>query len=206
LKGTTHIVFGVTAFLLLDGVVHFAQAHPLTPGGHELPIGFGLCLAASVAGALVPDLDAEDSTIEHEMGLVGNVVNIVIKKVLGIKHRGVMHSAVAVAFATVAAMSLGYYLGGYWDVGLVFGIGYASHVFADGLTRSGVHLLWPADVNVHFLPPHMRVRTGSWIEGICALGVGVLMGMLLMSRFGLSNLGQLMQQAMHNLGHARFPG
>ena len=206
MKGTTHIAFGATAFLLVDGVTHFAHAHPVLPGGDALPIGFGLCLAASVAGALAPDLDANDSTIEHEMGLVGNIVNIFIKKVLRIKHRGVTHSGVAAVFATVAAMILGYYLGGYWDVGLAFGIGYASHIVADGMTGSGVPLLWPADINIHFLPPYMRVTTGGALEAIWALGVSLLMALLLITRFGMSDVGQFIQQTMHNLGNVRFPG
>ena len=83
---------------------------------------------------------------------------------LGVKHRGVLHSGLAVVLVAFLAELMGGWLG-YRDVGLALALGYASHVIiADAATIAGVPLLWPTPRRFHLLPRLLRVRTGGLVE------------------------------------------
>ncbi len=160
--GHTHALFGFTTLAAVQAagiaVVGRGIIEPRpTLGG--IPIGLGLCGAAAILGALLPDLDAEDSTIQRELGGLGILVQL-----LGVKHRGVLHSGLAAAAVTLLAAAAGWWFG-YPDVGLAFGLGYLSHVaIADAMTVSGVPLWWPLKKRFHLLPRPLRVRTGGPVE------------------------------------------
>ncbi len=48
------------------------QPHPVhIPNFGEMPLGWLMCASAAILGALLPDLDAEDSTILREVGSCG---------------------------------------------------------------------------------------------------------------------------------------
>jgi membrane-bound metal-dependent hydrolase YbcI (DUF457 family) len=147
------------------------QPHPV----RGVPVGLALCAGAAILGALAPDLDAEEATIQHEMGLATEFIRGVLLLV-GVKHRGVLHSGLASLMVLVLGVCIGWWVG-YPDVGLAFGLGYLSHVaLADALTIHGVPLLWPLKSQFHLLPQGLRVQTGSPVEGLIFLA-----GMLLLT-------------------------
>ncbi|HSV28266.1 MAG TPA: metal-dependent hydrolase [Candidatus Omnitrophota bacterium] len=90
-------------------------------------------LAAAAFGALLPDIDHPQSWAGRKM----RVVSVPLALVVG--HRGITHSALAVAgcLAVLVVMGMG------WVAAPVV-LGYLSHLLADGLTPSGVPLLWPS--------------------------------------------------------------
>jgi membrane-bound metal-dependent hydrolase YbcI (DUF457 family) len=56
-------------------------------------------------------------------------------------------------------------------VGLAFTLGYALHIAADMLTRSGVPLFWPLFRRAFgLLPKFLRFETGSLWEWLVVLG------------------------------------
>ena len=179
--GHTHALFGITTLVVVQtGATRvgceFIQAHPVGP--HKLPLGLALCAGASIVGALLPDLDAEDSTIQRDLGWLGVLTKAGLK-LLGVKHRGVLHSGLAVVVVFVLGALTGGWLG-YLDVGLALGLGYFSHVtLADAMTISGVPLFWPAKRRFHLLPRLLRVRTGGAVEKLVFLAAAGLLVWLL---------------------------
>lgn len=165
--GHTHALIGLTTLaavqrgaLTITAGGGLIQPHPV----EGLPVGPVLCAGAAILGALLPDLDAQESTIQHELGVVSLLARFGLK-LLGIKHRGALHSGLA----SLVVLGLGWLLGGrygYHDVGLALGLGYVSHiVLADGLTIAGVPLGWPlSSRRFHMLPRPFRVRTGGPVE------------------------------------------
>ena len=173
--GKTHVVIGLTTLAGVDALTGLVQPHPV----REMPIGPFLCISAAIVGALLPDIDAEDSQIRYEMGEVGLAMSNWLQS-FGVQHRGLTHYGLTTRAVIVASALLGWWLG-YLDVGLAFGLGYLSHVLADGLTLAGVPLLWPwrKDENVHLLPPILRIRTGGPVEPLLFLVItGVLIVLL----------------------------
>ena len=157
------------------------QAHPVqTIAIGEVPAGWLICGAAAILGALMPDLDAEDSAILRDIGIWGGLVKIGMH-IFGVKHRGVLHSGAAILAIVVLAGMVGSWLG-YRDVGLAFALGYFSHVaIADAMTISGVPILWPHNFRLHLLPRFMRIRTGGVVEKLVVTVVMVAVVLLLPS-------------------------
>ena len=92
-----------------------------------------VCLVLAVAGALQPDVDHPKSWVGQRVWPVAAV----IASVLG--HRGVTHSAVALAGLMLVLGHAG------WRRGTVaaVAVGYLSHLAADMLTPQGLRLAWP---------------------------------------------------------------
>ena len=72
--GHTHALFGLTTLVVVQtGAARvgydFIQPHPVGPT--DLPAGLALGAGAAVVGALLPDLDAADSTIQRDLGWLG---------------------------------------------------------------------------------------------------------------------------------------
>lgn len=90
-------------------------------------------LGAAALGALLPDIDHPQSWAGRKM----RVVSIPLSMLVG--HRGITHSALAIAacLAVLVVMGVG------WLAAPVV-VGYLSHLLADSLTPSGVPLLWPS--------------------------------------------------------------
>jgi inner membrane protein len=158
--GKTHVVIGLTTLAGVDALTGLVQPHPVK----EIHVGPFLCISAAIVGSLLPDIDAEDSQIRYEMGEAGLAVSNWLQS-FGVQHRGLTHYGLTTLAMIVISELLGWWLG-YPDVGLAFGLGYLSHVLADGLTLAGVPLLWPwqKEKNVHLLPPPLRLRTGGPVE------------------------------------------
>jgi inner membrane protein len=89
-------------------------------------------LAAAALGSLLPDIDHPQSWAGRKM----RVISIPLSLLLG--HRGLTHSALAVLACAVLLTIMGT---GWLAAPVV--VGYLSHLLADGLTPSGVPLLWP---------------------------------------------------------------
>jgi membrane-bound metal-dependent hydrolase YbcI (DUF457 family) len=148
--------------------MEFVQPHMIK----GMPTGLVLCTGAAILGALAPDLDADDASIQHDLGGVSEIIRGGLL-LFGVQHRGVLHSGLVSGLV----MALGWLVGrslGYADVGLAFGLGYLSHiVLADAMTIRGVPLFWPLDRPFHLLPKGLRVRTGGPVEGLVFLLVAV---------------------------------
>jgi membrane-bound metal-dependent hydrolase YbcI (DUF457 family) len=178
--GSTHLLFGVAALAVTEVALRTGGVDSLLlpPGSDPVSVEPALCLAAALLGSLAPDLDAEDSTIHHELGPLGWPVKAGLK-LLGVRHRGVLHSGLATLVVTLTAGLIGRQVG-LSSVGLAFALGYLSHVaIADALTLSGVPLWWPAKRRFHLLPRPLRVRTGGPVEKLVALGMVMLLVWLL---------------------------
>lgn len=90
-------------------------------------------LSIALAGSLLPDIDHPQSWAGRKF----RVVSVPLSVLVG--HRGITHSllAVIVGIAVLAGMGVDQPM-----APLV--VGYLSHLAADGLTPSGVPLLWPS--------------------------------------------------------------
>ncbi len=173
MRGHTHALVGATALATIETWTGLVQPHPV----HDIPTGPVLCLGAAILGSQAPDIDAERSAIKRELGLAGRVVAAGLG-LCGVKHRGLTHTGLAL-LAVLACAWWGGRLLGYADVGLAFGLGYASHLLADGMTLSGVPLCWPRRGRFHLLPRPLRLRTGGPAEWLLFLLGLVVLGWLL---------------------------
>ncbi len=138
---------------------------PLFAGSAGLA-AFVVALALVALGSLLPDID-------HPSGSLAQ------KKVLGLRplkpfahgigvvfgHRGATHSLLAL-LATLAFGEWPAYPWAGYNVGWLIGWGFALHLLADALTKSGIPLLWPLPVRFGLPPPRdLRLSTGTWREG-----------------------------------------
>lgn len=161
--------------------------------GVTLPQDLGWAVTALAVGtlaALLPDIDGHDSSIRSNFGLgraqirrdfrrrrrrslaqrIIDVLQWIVSLPLDIvayllPHRGPTHWGLTAVLLTVGAAFLVRSLGWHDWLWLCFGLGYASHIIADGLTVSGVPLYGPLyKRGVRFVPRFMTLRTGSMQE------------------------------------------
>ena len=116
----SHVVMGVALWAVTAKATGAPAADPQA-------------LTAAAFGALLPDIDHPQSWAGRKM----RVVSVPLSLLVG--HRGITHSAIAVLAAVAVLMIMG--VG--W-VAAPVAVGYLSHLMADGLTPSGVPLLWPS--------------------------------------------------------------
>lgn len=167
MKGSTHALLGVVGLVGLQGWI------PLPP---DLP-RLGIALVSAGIGALLPDLDADESLIRHEThtarsdGPLGWLVSWLMPS-----HRGVTHSGLA----ALAVVGLAWLWPHYWLTALA--IGYVSHIVADMLTRQGVPVLWP----IHWRLSLSPITTGGSAESLIALAAGGWLLVTVLGRLGIS--------------------
>ncbi|MBU0470513.1 MAG: metal-dependent hydrolase [Nanoarchaeota archaeon] len=114
----THLLMGVTAFLLIkDSFL----------GGNTLILFLIILL-----GSILPDIDERRSKINTWTGVLGYVV------ALFSRHRGFFHSLL---FFISSSLVMGYYWNSYYAGGLF--LGYSLHLLGDGFTRQGVQIFYP---------------------------------------------------------------
>jgi inner membrane protein len=113
---------------MIAGAALWAVAAKLGGGAPAEPAA----LAAAAMGALLPDIDHPQSWAGRKF----RVISVPLSLVVG--HRGVTHSLLAV-LGCIAVLAL--WRTGDWAAPVA--VGYLSHLAADGLTPSGVPLLWP---------------------------------------------------------------
>jgi inner membrane protein len=138
----SHVVVGLAAWVAAAPLLHLSAFEPA-------------CLALSVMGSLLPDVDHPRSWV----GRRTRPLSTTIAAALG--HRGVTHSALAVA-ALIGLLSRAGYR---WAGVSALAVGYLSHLGADMLTPQGLRLLWPLRGNWG-VP---LCRTGSPAEPIIVL-------------------------------------
>jgi inner membrane protein len=138
-----------------------------TASNVQSPALFVGILAASVVGALLPDIDHVNSRISRR-------VPILAWPFWGLRHRGLTHSILA---CLGLMLLLAWLRLPVWGAAAMM-LGYGSHLFADMLTKSGVQLLWPIRWRVQLLPEPLAIRTGSLVEpfaGLLVAGMFVLL-------------------------------
>jgi inner membrane protein len=173
----SHVMFGLTAAVVLDGVAHISGP-PLTttsPVPIDLIINKIIFFSMVALGALLPDIDNAQSTIGQRFGWVSKE----IQHIAG--HRTIFHSLLGLALGLLLALGMqqliivllaqkGFIFPAQFidKSHLVFVavlVGCILHIAADGLTEGGVPLLWPYHKRFGFPPnPHWRFRTGDWPE------------------------------------------
>jgi inner membrane protein len=106
-----------------------------------------LFIALFMGFSLLPDIDKVQSKVSEKI----KVVSFVIRFFLG--HRGLMHSiwVPLIFYLTLFGFSM--------NIAIAISFGYLSHLLLDGLTPSGVKLLWPMKKKLKGF-----VRTGSLME------------------------------------------
>jgi len=175
--GRSHVKFGLTAAVVLDGVVHISGP-PLSsasPVPLELIINKVIFFSMVALGALLPDIDNAQSTIGHKFGWISKE----IQHIAG--HRTIFHSLLGLLLGSLLALGVeqlvilllaqrGFIFPAQFVekshlVLVAVLVGCILHIAADGLTEGGVPLLWPYHKRFGFPPnPHWRFRTGDWPE------------------------------------------
>lgn len=174
MTGRTHLLLGVNSVWLFRLV-------PESPGGD-----LGLLVLAAALGALLPDLDAADSTIKS-LRIVGDVRPFALPALLlhrAFGHRGLLHSLLGLAgLGVLVCLPLSLWWGG--EPSLALGLGYASHLLGDAATKSGIPLLFPDRRRRHLLASPLRLTTGSQAEDVVfALLAGGALALLLTTGLG----------------------
>jgi membrane-bound metal-dependent hydrolase YbcI (DUF457 family) len=175
--GRSHVMFGLTAAVVLDGVVHLSGPPLATvaPVPLELIINKAIFFSMVALGAILPDIDNAQSTIGRKFGWISKE----IQHIAG--HRTFFHSLLGLLLGSLLAIGLeqlvvfllsqrGFTFPAQFVekshlvfVAVLFGC--ILHIAADGLTEGGVPLLWPYHKRFGFPPnPHWRFRTGDWPE------------------------------------------
>lgn len=154
MKGLTHLILGAnTAWLVVATGFHPA-----------------ILALVGAFGALVPDLDASDSTLKHIQAKGIKPFYIFAEILSGVfGHRGFMHSALGLAAWAVLASIAGTLWG--YPIGLTLFLGYASHLFADSLTPSGIPFFYPRHRRIVLLPREFAIQTGSLLEELLFFGL-----------------------------------
>jgi inner membrane protein len=138
----THILAGVIVGYTVGASAGLSPVELLALGA----VG-GLC-------AMIPDIDHPQSAIRRKTGLLGTMA------AFWMKHRGITHTLLAVLLMLLISSLLVSPF-----VALVMTAAYASHLFLDACTPSGVPLFGPLSWRrVHLLPRGLRVRTGGFAE------------------------------------------
>lgn len=167
--GRTHILIGMSSLWLLHLVPNVLMPDTIAP-----------LLAAAILGALLPDLDANSSTIKYLS--IAKVqpfapLSVLLSRDWG--HRGMTHSLIGLAVFVVLVSPIALFWS--WPIWAALCLGYMSHLAADACTRSGIPLLYPNKRRFHLLPMGWRFRTGSLAEDALVPLVALLVLLLLLS-------------------------
>ena len=101
----------------------------------------------SLLATYIPDIDSSNSKLGRK---------IIFRPLqFFLKHRGFFHSFTFLFLATFIFLII------IPKIALGFFVGYASHLFADSLTISGITPFFPWKKKISW-----KIRTGSWIENI----------------------------------------
>jgi inner membrane protein len=194
----THVLGGVAALWLIAGV----QGHPSSGVGINVlatlgdspsvwlgdspsvwlgdspsvwlgdsPVVWAFCAGM---GALLPDLDAQESKIKN-LSVFGIRPFLLPANFLhrSLGHRGMLHSALGLMLmALVIGIPAGIGLGTTAMMALILGI--ASHLALDASTKSGIPLWFPNPQRMHLLPSQLRITTGSQAEDGVLIALALL--------------------------------
>lgn len=148
----THTLVGISSLWLLAPLPNVLTTETIGP----------LAVLATL-GALLPDLDAQQSKIRslEVRGLRPFVpLSLLANRAFG--HRGLLHSLPGWLGFGLLCLALALWWG--WEASLALFLGY-SHLAADACTKSGIPG-WPNNRSrrLHLLPPGLRFVTGSPAE------------------------------------------
>jgi membrane-bound metal-dependent hydrolase YbcI (DUF457 family) len=182
MKGSSHALLGLFALGAYVAPANSLVGHmPLNFYDAHAMVALALAGLAAFGGALLPDIDSDESTIRQgtgtarSSGCMGKLASWVIRLATG-GHRMATHSLVALAIVGGAAWLAVQAFGGEL-VGLAFVLGYASHLVGDALTVDGIPALWPLTRHrIGLLPKLIAIRTGSFFEYalMVAFGIGLV--------------------------------
>lgn len=166
----THSLLGISTLWLLT---------PIPP--ELLGYDFGTLAACAALGVLLPDLDASESKIKHLKLLGTNFKPFLIPAQIVNRteqHRGLLHSLAGLGMMALMSSPAIIWVG--WAPVAVLLLGYASHLVADAMTKSGVRFLYPSHVRYYLLPKSLRFTTGSLAEDalLPVLGLPVIVLLL----------------------------
>lgn len=139
-----------------------------------------IALVLAGIGALFPDLDASESKLKHlkiPLSAKNRSQYVEPFKVLSqglhliFRHRGVMHSLLSGFVLLLAALLLFNFYNHSPLFYVAFLLGYLSHLIADGLTKTGIPLLYPLGKRIRFLPRWLAIATGSLWEILFFVGI-----------------------------------
>lgn len=165
----THDLF---AFAFLTTAVAVVPPPSIT-----LPTLF-VSLVANVVGGLIPDLDQASNKL-WDLLPGGNFTGNILRHLL-LGHRTISHSLLGgfllfkfLDFALPRIFN-GHYVDHHFVLFSIM-LGFASHLFADSLTKEGIPLFFPLGIKVG-IPPikFLRVTTDSWVEHIVVLPLVLL--------------------------------
>src|SRR4051812_37137271 len=152
---------------------------PAAGGGaaaHATPTAALVLLGSAWVGSMLPDADLAGarvyrrSRVERRLPiarLIGALVRLPLRLLTAFRHRGVTHSVLACAVATVAAGGLVRLAAPAAAITVAVGVavGYGAHIAADACTPSGVPLWAPLWRRRRWLlPAAARITTGSLCE------------------------------------------
>jgi membrane-bound metal-dependent hydrolase YbcI (DUF457 family) len=130
--------------------------------------------AALAFGAVAPDLDGRESLASTPSAwlprfipftrLLDKLVGLVMRIPANIfGHRNTLH------YPIIAGAIIFFGAGAGWDWLLWLGIGYASHIVADFMTKMGIPIFGPlSSRNYGLWPRFLRITTGGFREAIVA--------------------------------------
>jgi membrane-bound metal-dependent hydrolase YbcI (DUF457 family) len=146
--GSNHAAIGIASGALLSSAI-------------GLPLDTAMLgVAASLWGSLLPDLDQPSSHISSLLPIPGFFIDKLTT------HRGLTHQVELVTLGVIAAVAL--FLAQGWAAPLFLMTGYASHLFADGITRGGIPTMWG---KLYLLPRGWRISVGSRMETVVCVMV-----------------------------------
>lgn len=155
MTGKTHKIGGLTAGIMATALLFDNPVNTET-----WLIGLPL-IAASVLGSLLPDLDHTGSTLGKKL----KFISYPLSRAFG--HRGFVHSPLLCLAIGILLHSFYFSVPStfqpvYLGISLGITVGYASHLFLDALTVSGIPALSPISKKKYRL---MRLHTGNheWI-------------------------------------------
>lgn len=149
MKGSTHAVLGA-----LIGVSFVTNGPAL-----DMLAAGAVCAIA----ALLPDVDHPHSVLRNRSGVFGDAL-------FGrLSHRGITHSAAALVLVTTLSLLINPRLA------LIIGMGYASHLCADIITKHGIALFAPISARRVGLG---LINTGGYVEAFIAATAFSLIGII----------------------------
>lgn len=150
----THALLGVNALWILA---------PFPP--ELLGYDWETLAACAVLGALLPDLDASELKIKHLKFLGTNFKPFLLPAQVVHRtnqHRGLLYSLLGLG--TVATFTAPTIVWVEWAPVAALLLGYASHLFGDAATKSGIRFFYPRATRLYVLPQSWRITTGSSAE------------------------------------------
>ncbi|MBI4117786.1 MAG: metal-dependent hydrolase [Parcubacteria group bacterium] len=126
-------------------------------------------VALSAIAGLLPDADANHAKIH---GITGGTTKILA---MILKHRGVLHSWIAI----VAVYFTAEYFGARYfeNFSLIITAAFASHLFLDSLNPTGIPLLFPIKTKFRLLPKFIAPNTDGPVDWLLfSLGALALVG------------------------------